>query len=166
MREGSRPEDALIDITWDLGHGHIELHPAKRTTTQISDLGKLLNSEKSTAYVNLMKDIESEFMTTTGMSDRGFYKIFCSHIHRFPLLVLGINPGGTPGASDLLSASVSYCENWEHDFVCFKNDPRYTMAGPAFDFLCKMLRTNDVNVIRQIPVTNVMFSAFPVVRMN
>jgi hypothetical protein len=114
-------------------------------------------SVDTTTYVEQMAAIERSFAEATGLADRGYYKIFYSHIHRFPLLLLGMNPGGTPGAADLFSASNSYCENWEHDFVRFRKEPRYKLAAPVFSFLCQALGTDEVNSIRQIPATNIGF---------
>lgn len=66
----------------------------------------------------------------TGITDRGLYKILSSHIHNFPLLVLGYNPGGTPGADELMSASPSFFQNWEHDYVRFPRQPAIQPCWP------------------------------------
>src|SRR5271166_4056117 len=81
--------------------------------------------------------------TATGLHDRRYYKIFYSYIHPFPLLALGYNPGGATDGTDL-NASDSFYENWEHDFVCFRHDSRYLLAGPACGLLARSLDTDSM----------------------
>ena len=38
-----------------------------------------------------MSALDAEFRSVSGISERRFYKLFYSHIHHFPLLVLGQN---------------------------------------------------------------------------
>ena len=103
-----------------------------------------------------MKDIESRFQSASGLVDRRHYKIYYSRIHPFPILVLGYNPGGASDGTDL-SASASFFENWEHDYPCFRNHPRYPLAAPMCELLSKTLGITSVNELRQIPATNVIF---------
>jgi len=62
-------------------------------------------------------------------------------------LALGYNPGGATDGTDL-NASDSFYENWEHDFVCFRHDSRYLLAGPAFGLLARSLDTDSIDVLR------------------
>lgn len=103
-----------------------------------------------------MREMDAEFRKVSGLSERRYYKLFYSHIHSFPLLVLGQNPGGETDGTDLV-ASEEFFENWQHDFVCFRSDPRYAMAGPMFRLLSATLQTTNVNQLRQVPVSNVIF---------
>lgn len=105
---------------------------------------------------NAMREVDRQYRAASGLDDRRFYKIFYSHIHPFPLLVLGQNPGGETDGTDL-SASESFFENWEHDYAFFRNDSRYALAGPMCRFLAEVLQTRSVDVIRQVPATNVVF---------
>jgi hypothetical protein len=104
-----------------------------------------------------MPALDAEFRAGSGISERRFYKIFYSHIHRFPLLVLGLNPGGETDGPDL-SASDSFFENWEHDYVMFRHHGRqYSLAGPMYDLLSTTLGTSSDDDVRQVPATNVIF---------
>lgn len=103
-----------------------------------------------------MRAVDHEFRTATGLREKGEYKIYYSHIHAFPLLVLGQNPGGSNDGSSYV-ASDSYFENWEHDFVHFRSIPAYALAGPMCDLLETVLETSSEDVLRQVPVTNVIF---------
>jgi hypothetical protein len=87
-----------------------------------------------------MRELDRQFRMTSGLNDRRYYKIFYSRLHRFPLLVLGQNPGGETDGTDLV-ASESFFENWEHDFPCFWNDPNYTLASRMCDLLSQVLAT-------------------------
>lgn len=103
-----------------------------------------------------MQEIDAAFRAVSGISERRYYKIYYSHIHPFPLLVLGQNPGGETDGTDL-AASETFFENWEHDYLCFRNDPSYALARPMCELLAAVLKTTSVNVLRQIPATNVIF---------
>lgn len=103
-----------------------------------------------------MKEIDAAFHDASGISERRYYKIYYSHIHPFPLLVLGQNPGGETDGTDL-AASDTYFENWEHDYVCFRNNSQYTLARLMCTLLAAALQTNAVDVLRQVPATNVIF---------
>ncbi|MFH1675464.1 MAG: hypothetical protein ABIC40_00465, partial [bacterium] len=51
-----------------------------------------------------------------------------------------------------------YFENWEHDFVKFRMATKdYKMAQPMCKLLSEALGTQKVNIIRQIPATNLIF---------
>ena len=104
----------------------------------------------------LMREIDNRFKSETGITERRYYKIFYSHVHSFPLLILGLNPGGETDGTDL-AASNSYFENYEHDFVCFRNISQYSLARPMCELLSMCLETNSVSYLRQIPSTNVIF---------
>lgn len=103
-----------------------------------------------------MQEIDAAYQAVSGISDRRYYKIYYSHIHPFPLLVLGQNPGGETDGTDL-AASDAYFEGWEHDYLCFRNDSRYTLARPMCALLAAGLQTTSVDVLRQVPATNVIF---------
>lgn len=101
-----------------------------------------------------MREIDRSYQSTSGLADRRLYKIHYSRIHPFPLL--GQNPGGETDGTDLV-ASDSYFENWEHDYVCFRNCPQYSLARPMCDLLAATLQTDSIDTLRQIPATNVIF---------
>jgi hypothetical protein len=103
-----------------------------------------------------MREIDAAFRAASGISERRYYKIFYSHIHPFPLLVLGQNPGGETDGTDL-AASETFFENWEHDYLCFRKNPRYALARPMCALLAAALQTTSVDVLRQVPATNVIF---------
>ena len=103
-----------------------------------------------------MQEIDIGFRAVSGITERRYYKIFYSHIHPFPLLVLGQNPGGETDGTDL-AASDTYFENWEHDYLRFRNDSRYALARPACALLAAALQTTAIDTLRQVPATNVIF---------
>ncbi len=104
----------------------------------------------------MMRDFDSRFRLASGLNDRRYYKIFYSHVHPFQLLVLGQNPGGETDGTDL-TASDSFFENWEHDYVCFRNTADYALARPMCELLSQALHTRSVDVLRQVPASNVIF---------
>src|SRR5271169_887260 len=103
-----------------------------------------------------MQEIDRSYREVSGLDERRFYKIFYSHVHPFPILVLGQNPGGETDGTDFV-ASETYFENWEHDFVRFRSTTSYSLAGPMCDLLSNILATRSIDILRQIPVTNVIF---------
>lgn len=107
-------------------------------------------------YPGWARRLEQEFQARSGLADRRYYKPFYSHLHSFPLLVLGYNPGGETDGTDL-NASDGFYEHWEHDYVRFRNTPRYKLARPMYDLLAWCLDTQSADVIKQIPATNVIF---------
>jgi len=107
--------------------------------------------------MSLMRDLDAEFQTRSGLTDRRYYKIFYSPIHAFPLLILGLNPGGETDGTDL-NASDGYYENGEHDYVDFRRYGRqYSLAGPMCDLLAATLDTTTEDDLRRVPATNVIF---------
>lgn len=107
--------------------------------------------------IDLMSRLDAEFRATSGLTDRRFYKIFYSAIAPAPLLALGFNPGGEIDGTDL-NASSSFYENWEHDYVDFRHHGKqYSLAGPTYDLLVRVLQTTSEDAIRRIPATNVIF---------
>lgn len=77
--------------------------------------------------VGFMRILEEEFRLATGLRDRSAYKIYYGQVHPAPILVLGINPGGSPAdisadgtvesGGGKASSSAGYFENWEHDVL-------------------------------------------------
>jgi uracil-DNA glycosylase len=107
--------------------------------------------------VTLMHDLDAEFQSLSGLTDRRYYKIFYSSIHAFPLLVLGLNPGGETDGTDL-NASDGFYEHGEHDYVAFRHHGRqYSLAGPMCDLLAATLGTTSEDDLRRVPATNVIF---------
>jgi len=105
----------------------------------------------------LMRTLDRDFRAASGLTERRFYKIFYSHIHAFPLLVLGLNPGGTTDGTDL-NASNSFYEYGEHDYVDFRHyGNTYSLAGPVYNLLSAALATTAESDLRQVPATNVIF---------
>jgi hypothetical protein len=105
---------------------------------------------------DFMRETDEGFRRTSGLKTKSEYKIFYSHVHPFPLLVLGQNPGGASDGPSYV-ASDSYFENWEHDFVRFRTNPSYALAAPMWHLLSAALHTTSDDVLRQVPVTNVIF---------
>jgi uracil-DNA glycosylase len=106
--------------------------------------------------MDFMATLDRDFRDATGIRERRHYKIFYSHVHPFPLLVLGQNPGGASDGTDLC-ASDGFYENWEHDYVHFRADARYRLAGPACDLLASALGASSPEELRRIPASNVIF---------
>ena len=107
--------------------------------------------------IEFMKSVEDEYQRQSGLTSRRYYKLFYSRVHRFPLLVLGLNPGGKSDGTDL-RASDSFFESWEHDYVRFrKQKTEYKLAGLMCTLLAECLDTELVNDLRQVPVSNVVF---------
>ena len=83
----------------------------------------------SDADIELMRVIEAEFKTATGLKDRSQYKIFYSPVWRAKIMLLGINPGGDPdaiapdgirtlgGTVEKAASSSGYYENGENDLI-------------------------------------------------
>ncbi len=107
-------------------------------------------------YSGWARRLEQEFQARSGLAGRRYYKLFYSHLHPFPLLVLGYNPGGETDGTDL-NASEGVYEHWEHDYVRFRNTPRYKLARPMYELLTWCLGSESSNIVRQVPVTNVIF---------
>jgi hypothetical protein len=103
-----------------------------------------------------MQVIDRDYRSASGLEDRRYYKIFYSHIHRFPLFVLGQNPGGETDGTDM-TASDSFFENWEHDYLRFRLTPEYALAGPASTLLSEVLATRSIDALRQVPTSNLIF---------
>jgi len=103
-----------------------------------------------------MKQIDIEYRQLSGLNSSRDYKIFNTHIHPFPLLIIGWNPGGRSDGTDL-SSSRYYFESWEHDYVCFRNNSTYAIASPMCRVLSRCLQTRSLDALRQVPVTNLIF---------
>ena len=116
--------------------------------------------ERDVSMIQAMVDLESAYRAASSLSERRHYKLYYSHVHPFPLLVLGFNPGGeTDGTA--VSASESYFENYEHDYVHFRRHPSYSLAGPMCALLARALDTQSLDALRQVPATNVIFRRSP-----
>ncbi|MFH1559823.1 MAG: hypothetical protein ABID84_00185 [Chloroflexota bacterium] len=107
-----------------------------------------------------MLEIEKDFQKRTGLEDRTRYKLFYSHIHAFPAMVLGLNPGGSPDGQ-LFEARDRYYVKYEHDYLLFRDQAGYALAGEMTSFLSHVLGTRRVDVLRQVPATNVVFRRSP-----
>ena len=107
-----------------------------------------------------MIDLEDAYRSASSLSERRHYKLYYSHVHPFPLLVLGFNPGGESDGT-AVSASDSYFENYEHDYVHFRHQPGYSLAGPMCALLAQALDTQSLDALRQVPATNVIFRRSP-----
>jgi hypothetical protein len=107
--------------------------------------------------IALMRDIDAEYRSLSGLSDPRYYKIFYSRIDPAPLLVLGINPGGAPDQEDeIVSASESYFDIFEHDYV----DCDYAIQRVMLPFLQNILGATPED-IRRIPKSNLAFRRSP-----
>jgi len=108
-----------------------------------------------------MEQIEAQYLSKTGMDrvhDRNRFKLFYSHLHAFPAMVLGLNPGGDPADPGLVhGASDRLYDRYEHDYLFYRNDSWYALARPMSHFLSEVMGTRRVDVLRQIPVSNVVF---------
>lgn len=107
-------------------------------------------------YTERMQGLERKFQDRSGLTERRYYKLFYSHLHPFPLLVLGHNPGGETDGTDL-NASDGYYEAWEHDYVRFRESPSYPLARPMCELLARCLGTRSANALRQVAATNLIF---------
>ena len=110
--------------------------------------------------IQFMRDLERRFrdeFLIPDSDDRQTYKIYYSRLARSDFLFLGINPGGNPESRNNLSASNSYFEKGEHDFVRFKSSSEYSLAGPAFDLLGALVGNSSDSAIAGIPATNLCF---------
>lgn len=107
-------------------------------------------------YLTNMKAIEADFQERSGLTDRRHYKIQYSHLHPFPLLALGDNPGGVPEGGQLLESSTFY-EKGQHDIVEYRSHPKYHIAAGMFALFAAILGTRDLDSIRQVPYLNVTF---------
>lgn len=110
-----------------------------------------------TGYVEQMKALDEEYQRRSGITDRRRYKIFYSHIHMFPLMVLGYNPGGHPDDDKHLDASKGYYEKWEHDMVAFRTNEDYRSALQVFGVIAACLGSADLSAVSRVPYTNVIF---------
>ncbi len=107
-----------------------------------------------------MKQVDHEFQGISGLTDRRLYKLFYSHVHPFPVMVLGLNPGGSPDGH-LFEAADPFYGRYEHDYLMFRSNPAYALAGAMSGFLAQVLKTRQVDVLRQVPATNVVFRRSP-----
>jgi hypothetical protein len=103
--------------------------------------------------IEKMKDIDRRFPECSGLADRKDYSIFYSLLLPSPLMVIGINPGGSPVEGGYQLASRSFYENGEHEYV----DMHYPLAAAMRNTLLTALGTNDVDVLRRVPKTNTFF---------
>src|SRR5688572_23048686 len=53
-----------------------------------------------TDTVAFMRDVEERYKAASGLSTRADYKIFYGLVRPAPILVLGINPGGSPANTE------------------------------------------------------------------
>ena len=110
--------------------------------------------------IPFMRDLERRFKQEFSLpdsDDRQTYKIYYSRLSRSDFLFLGINPGGDPESKDNFSASNAYFENWEHDFVEFRENTKYKLASPAYKFLSTLIGSSGNSKIAAIPATNLCF---------
>ena len=107
-------------------------------------------------YLRAMQALEDEFRASSGLADRRFYKIQYSHLHPFPLLALGDNPGGVPEGGALLESSTFY-EKGQHDLVEYRANTGYPIAAGMYALLAGVLGTRDPDAVRRVPYLNVTF---------
>ncbi len=101
-----------------------------------------------------MSELDEEYREVSGLNERRFYSIFYSRIEPSPIFLLGINPGGDPDEWDMsFLASKSLYENYEHEYV----DCSYPIANAMLKLLKHVLETNDKDVIRRVPKSNIIF---------
>jgi len=108
-------------------------------------------------YLTRMRALEKDYQDRSGITDRRRYKFQYTHIHPFPLMAFGYNPGGDPTANNHLELSTSHYQNWEHDLVGFRQDSRYNSALPWFAVLAACLGTADEKAVSMVPYLNVIF---------
>lgn len=108
------------------------------------------------SYLSEMQALENEFREQSGLADRRYYKIQYTHLHPFPLLALGDNPGGVPEGGSLLESSTFY-ENGQHDIVEYRGNPNYHIAAGMYALLAGVLGSCDPDAIRRVPYLNVTF---------
>ena len=103
-----------------------------------------------------MQAIERGYQKISGLTDKRLYKLFYSHIHPFPVMVLGLNPGGDPNGK-LFEAEDPLYRHYEHDYLLFQNQAGYTLAGIMTTFLSNVLEAPDEKLLSRVPATNVIF---------
>jgi len=101
-----------------------------------------------------MRSIDTRYRESSGLTERCYYSIFYSQVIPSKVFVLGFNPGGNPEKwDDAVLASRSLYENGEHEYV----DCEYPLAKAMRTFLYSTLSLTDINQIRKIPKTNLIF---------
>lgn len=117
--------------------------------------------------LQFMRELEREYQIKSGCRNRSEYKIFYGQIRPAPILVLGINPGGSPertspdglthldGAGNVraAAASATFYEAGTQDLldcVWAGNTGLLKMLRPLFD-------NNEINMRRNIVQTNLAF---------
>lgn len=103
-----------------------------------------------------MRDIERRFQQASDLHCLNEFAIFYSRIDPAPLLVLGLNPGGSPADSDLQAASRTFFEDFEHDYV----DCSYPIQKVMLPFLMYVLNATREQ-IRHVPKSNLAFRRSP-----
>lgn len=105
--------------------------------------------------IDFMSRLDGNYRRASGLSDKRFYKIYYSSVGQCEVLILGINPGGNPlteRPSELISASTSYYEKGEHDYV----DCKYKAALMMLPLLLKVFDGSEQSVRRTVK-TNLSF---------
>jgi hypothetical protein len=117
------------------------------------------------ADIDFMRSIEAEFKATSGLTDRSQFKIFYSPVWRAKIMVLGINPAGTPstitpdgvrylnGSRNKASSSANYYDGGENDLV----DCVWRENTGLLKLLMPILQSHDC-IRRNVVKTNLGFS--------
>jgi hypothetical protein len=116
----------------------------------------LSSSHERPETITLMRDIERRYQLASGLRDFSQYAIFYSRIDPAPLLVLGLNPGGSPVDDDLQVASRTFFQGFEHDYV----DCAYPIQKVMLPFLMYVLAAT-ADEIRHVPKSNLVFRRSP-----
>lgn len=102
--------------------------------------------------IRLMRDIDAEYRTASGLRERRLYSIFYSRVDPSPVMILGINPGGDPTTWTMAPGADEFCSDWQHDYV----DCSYPIQAVMLPFLMSCLGIS-AEIVRRIPKTNVIF---------
>ena len=106
--------------------------------------------------IKLMADIDQRFRRETGLNHSRHFAIFYSRIQQSKLMVLGINPGGSPNDSAYPIDSLRF-DVWRHEYV----DENYRIAAIMRPALMRALGAERAEDIRGVPKANVIFHRSP-----
>lgn len=101
-----------------------------------------------------MRELDARFQDAAKLTERKHYSVFYSQVRPSALLILGFNPGGNPETwVESQLASRFFYENGEHEYV----DCDYKIAVAMREYLKAVLGLEDVEAIRSIPKSNLIF---------
>ena len=91
------------------------------------------------------------------LRDDAWFSIFYSDVRPSPVAILGLNPGGNPKRPDTILRISTFYENGEHEYVAFRKESGYPIAGRMCTLLKESGLVLDWESIRWIPKSNTIF---------